>query len=98
MPAALPDRADGMDDIARPKPVAARKPGIAGGAAADLPAFLEKLGPGRAMDRAVHAAAAQQRAVGGVDDRVDGQFGDVPFDHFDSPGHASIVATIIPNL
>jgi hypothetical protein len=49
------------------------------------------------VDGAVNPAAAQQRAVGGVDDRVDRQVGDVPFDDFDALGHAAIVATIIPN-
>ena len=36
------------------------------------------------VDRAIDAAATQQRGIGGIDDRVDGKRGDVPLDDCDS--------------
>jgi hypothetical protein len=68
--AALPDRADGMNDIPRPKLVAMGDLGVAGLAATKRAAFGEQPEPGRAMDRAIDPAAAEQRAIGGVDDGV----------------------------
>ena len=60
-----------MDDMLRRQPIAARDLGRAGLAAAEGAAFGEQFRPGRAMDRAVDAAAAEQAAVGGIDDGVD---------------------------
>ncbi len=51
--------------------------GAAGRAAAERAAFVQQVGSGGAMDGAVDAAAAEQRAVGGVDDGVDVKRGDV---------------------
>ena len=68
---AAPDRADRVDHMAGGQPIAARDPRLAGRAAADLAAFLEKLRTGGAMDGAVDAAAAEQALVRGVDDRVE---------------------------
>ena|SRR6266851_1690619 len=45
-------------------------------------AFRKKLRPGRAMDRAVDATAAEQRGVGGIDDGVNAQARDVGDDDF----------------
>ena len=45
-------------------------------------AFGEKLRPGRAMDRTIHAAPAEQRPIGGVDDGVNAQCRDVGDDDF----------------
>ena len=59
------------------QPIAARDLGRAGLAAAERPAFGEQLRSRRAMDRAIDAAAAEQRAVRRVDDRVDVERGDV---------------------
>jgi len=42
-----------------------------------LAAFVEQLRPRRTMDRAIDAAATEQAAVGGVDDRVDFECRDV---------------------
>ncbi len=77
MAAAVPDRADDVDHMARRQPVTAGDPGIAGVAAAERFTFGEQFGTGRAMDRTVDTAAAEQGGVGGVDDRVDGERGDV---------------------
>jgi hypothetical protein len=40
-------------------------------------AFRKKFGPGRAMDRPIDAATAQQRGIRGVDDSVNAQARDV---------------------
>src|SRR5207248_1710879 len=58
-------------------------PRLARGAASERAALGEQLGPRGAMNRAVHAAAAEQRRVGGVDDGVDGLLSDVALDSFD---------------
>src|SRR4051812_3825834 len=75
--AAVPHRTDRVDDVTRRQPVAARdfrRPGLA---AAKRAAFGQQLRPCGTMDRAVDAAAAEQRRVRGVDDRVDDEGGDV---------------------
>ena len=46
-------------------------------------AFGEQLGPRGAMDRAIDAAAAEQRGIGGVDDGVNAKRGDVGDDDFE---------------
>jgi hypothetical protein len=53
--------------------------------AADLLASGQDLCAPAAVDRAVHAAAAQQRRVGGVDDGVDLLLRDVAL-HEEQPG------------
>ena len=68
--AAVPDRPDGVNYMLRRESVASGDFGIAGGAAAEAAAFGEQLRPSRAMDRAVDAASAQQRAIRSVDDGV----------------------------
>lgn len=77
MAATVPDRADGVDHMPRRQPVAAGDPGIPGVAAAERAAFGEQFGAGRAMDSTVDAAAAEQGRIGGIDDRIDGERGDV---------------------
>src|SRR6185437_663239 len=83
MLSALPDRADRMDDVTRRQPVAARDPRFSGGTAAERPAFGQKLRPGRAVNRAIDAAATEQRRVGRVDDRVDIERRDIDVARFD---------------
>src|SRR3546814_213749 len=46
--------------------------------------------PGRAVDRAVHAATAEQRFVGGIGDRVDRERGDVAFNDLDAHRRAGM--------
>ena len=53
---------------------------LAGRAAAEPAAFLHQPRPRRAMDGAVHAAAAKQAGIGGVHDGVDLQPRDVALD------------------
>src|SRR5262249_3814420 len=64
------DRSDGVDHEARPETTAARDLRIAGRAAAEAAALVQDRGPTRAVDRAVDAAAAEERRVRGVHDRV----------------------------
>jgi len=77
VPAVAVDRADGVDDEAGRQPPAARQLGVAGGAAAELAALGQDRGSAGAVDRAVDPAAAQQRRVGRIDDRVGRLRGDV---------------------
>jgi hypothetical protein len=78
-----------MQYMARLEPVAAGGANLADRAAhAGLQlrqgkAFFEQLRAGGAVDRAVDAAAAEQGFVGGVDDGVHVQFGDVALPDFD---------------
>src|SRR2546427_11407456 len=75
--AAAPDRADRVDDPARRQGVTARQPHLAGRTAAEPAALLPQARAGCAMDGAVHAAAAEQARVRGVDEGVDVERGDV---------------------
>jgi hypothetical protein len=59
-----------MNHMPRRQPIAIRDFSVAGFAALQHAAFAEKFGPGRAMDRAIHATAAQEGRVCGVDDGV----------------------------
>src|SRR4051794_13684139 len=66
-----------MDYMLRRQPVALCDLGVAGLTALERTAFRQKLRSCGPMDRAVHAAAAQQRTVGSVDDGVNAQARDV---------------------
>src|SRR6267378_7854 len=86
--AAVPDRAHGVDDPARRQRVAVGEAHLAGRAAAEPTALLEKPGSGRAVDGAVHTAAAEQARVRGVHDRVHVEAGDVVAPESDAPARA----------
>ena len=77
---AVPDRTNGMDDELGRQPISPGEPGFAGRAPSQQAAFLEQLSPRGAVDRAIDTAAAEQGRVGRVDDRVDGERGDVSLD------------------
>jgi len=66
----VPHRADGMNHMPCRKPVTPGDFGVSGRTAVQSAAFGEKLGPGRAMDGAIDATAAEQGRVGGVDNGV----------------------------
>ena len=66
-----------MNDVTGGELVARGDLGLAGAATAKLTAFRKQAGAGLAMDGPVHAAAAQQRRIGGVDDGVNRLPGDV---------------------
>src|SRR5262249_21760980 len=86
-PAAVPYRSHGMDYVLCRHPEDLRDPGLPGRASAQRPAFFEQLRPGRAVDRAVHAAAAEQGRVRGVDDGVERQRHDIDLSRFKSLAH-----------
>jgi hypothetical protein len=75
--AAVPDRTDSMNHMPRRQPITSGDLGVAGAAAVERPAFRQQLRSGRAMNGAIHPATAKQRAVGGVDNGIDAQAGDV---------------------
>ena len=75
--AAVPDGADRVDDVARRKVARGGGLRLAGLAAAEPPALLQDRWPAGAVNGAVDAAAAEQRPVGRVDDRVCGMLRDV---------------------
>lgn len=57
----MPDRADGVDHVLGREPIAFGDLGVAGLAAVQGPALGEQLGARGAMDRAIDAAASEQR-------------------------------------
>jgi len=67
--------------------MAAGELGIARLAATQPSALGQQLGTGGAMNRAVDAPAAEQRRVGGVDDRINPQRGDVGAQRAQDGGH-----------
>src|SRR5512133_218237 len=83
---AVPDRAHRMDDEAGRHAMAAGQLRLSRRAAPQAPAFLQQARSRRAVDGPVHAAAAQQVAVRGVDDGVHGEGGDVGLHHLQAPG------------
>ena len=69
-PAPVPDRARRMDHIFGGKPVSLRDLCLSRLASVQRAAFSQQLRSGRAVDRAVYPAPAQQRSIGGVDNGV----------------------------
>jgi hypothetical protein len=78
-----------VDHPAGGEPPGCRRDGLARGqpspvaAGPQVPALGQDLRAALAVDRAVDAAAAEQRRVGRVHDRVDAFLGDVAGDQFD---------------
>ena len=75
--AVAPDWANGVEDEFGGKAEAGSDFRVAGLAAVEMAAGFEKLRAGGAVDGSVYASAAEQRGVGGVDDGIDGELGDV---------------------
>ena len=71
-----------MDDVLRRKAVAAGDLRLAGRATLQRTAFGQQFRPGGAVNRPVHAAAAEQGFVGRVDDGIDRQPGDIALGEF----------------
>lgn len=88
--AAVPDRPHGVDDVLGRESVARRESGLAGGTAAQGPAFLKKLRPCGPMDGAVDTAATRKLLVGGIDDGIDRKGGDVCFENLHTLGHRRV--------
>ena len=76
----VPHGAHRMDDVFGWKAVALRRLGLAGGTAVEGAALGQQFRAGRPVDGPVHPAAPQQGCVGGVDDGVNLQRGDVSGD------------------
>ena len=66
-----------MDHVPGLEAITARDLGAAGVAAAERTAFGQQFRPSRAVNGAIDAAAAEQRAVGGIHDCIDIERGDV---------------------
>jgi hypothetical protein len=56
----MPHRTDSVNDMSRRKPVSVGDLGAAGLTAMECAAFGKKFGPGRAMDRPIDTATAEQ--------------------------------------
>ena len=84
-PAARPNRPDRVNDMAGLELESRRDFRVARWAAAELPAGLKELRPGRAVNRAIDPAAARELGIGGVDDRIDVERRDVGDEDFE-PG------------
>ena len=75
--AAVPDRADRVNDMPRRKAVSAGDLGLARRASIKGAALLEQFAAGSAMNRAIHTAATEQGFIRGVDDRINAQCRDI---------------------
>jgi hypothetical protein len=64
--------------------------GVAGLAASQFAALGEEVGAGGPVDGPVDPATAEQRRVGGVDDRVDPLLGDVALGRFDAAAASNL--------
>ena len=82
-PPAAPHGTHRVDHVLGPEAVASREARLTGGATAQRPAHLEQPWAGRAMDRTVHPAAAQECRIGRVHDCIHGLSGDVALHRFD---------------
>src|SRR5258708_6346891 len=80
---AAPYRTHGVDDVPGREPVTARDLRITRRAAAEQTAFGEQLRTGGTMDRTVDTSSAEEGRIGGVDDGVDGERGDVGLTRFE---------------
>src|SRR5262249_41965252 len=89
--AAVPDRADRMDYVFRRQLVAFGDAGVASGTAAQLAALFQEPRPGGPVDRAIDAAAAQERFVRRVHNRVHFLLCDVALDDFKSFGPSTFI-------
>src|SRR5205814_8392670 len=76
-----PHRADRVNDPLCRQVIAFGDFCLPGGAALELTAFLEQLRSRSAMNRAIHAASAQQACVGGIDDTVHLLLRNISFDN-----------------
>ncbi len=77
---AVPDRADGMDDMPRRQPIPAGDLGAAGFAAVQHPALVREFRSGGAVNGTVDPAAAKQRAIGSVYNRINAKLRDISDD------------------
>src|SRR3954470_1770111 len=83
MRTAAPDRTDGVDDVLCRQTVTACDPCLSGRTAADAATLFEKFGTGGTVNRTIDSAAAEERGIRGVDDRIDVESGDAAAMQFD---------------
>jgi hypothetical protein len=81
--APAPDRSDGVEHVPRPQTTGTCCLGVARPATAELSALPQDRRAAGAVDGAVDAAAAEQRRIGGVHDRMHILLGDVADDELD---------------
>ena len=81
-PSAVPDRPNRVNYVPCGKAMSSGQTGAPGWASVEGPAFLYQTGAGGPMDRPVDHAAAEQGGVGGVDDGIHFERGDVALDDF----------------
>lgn len=74
---APPDGTRGVEDVLRGEAIALGQLGLPGLAAPQGAALRQQVRPGGAVDGPVHAAAPQERAVGGVDNSLRVGLGDI---------------------
>ena len=79
--AAVPDGANGMYHPPGGQPESGRYAGLPRGTAIERTAGRQQFGTGCTMDGAIHTAPPEQRLVGGIDDGVRIQAGDVTDDN-----------------
>src|SRR5512133_410049 len=92
MLAVFPDRTDCVDDMPGGQIIAPGELGVAGFAAAQSGAFLQQPRPGGPVNGAVDATATQQGVVGGIDDGIHCQGGDVGLNNFDGSFHRFLIS------
>ena len=68
---AVPDGAHGVNDVTRREAIRPGQLGLPGSAAPEQHAFAQQLGTRSAVNRSVYSSTAEQRRIGGVDDRID---------------------------
>ena len=81
VPASVPDRADRVDDVPCGELVTTGDLRVACGTAAERTALGQQFGSRATVDGPVNASPAEQRGVGGVDDRINVKRRDVGDDH-----------------
>lgn len=74
----MPYGTDRMNDISSWKTIRAGDAGFSSEATVELSTLTEQFRSRRPVDGSVNTSAAEQRRVGGVDDRVDALVRDVP--------------------
>jgi len=80
----LPGWSDGVNDMSGWQPIALGHFCLTGGAALLVAACVQKFRASRAVDGAGDPAAAKQVAIGGIDDCIDSQMGDVILNDFNN--------------
>jgi hypothetical protein len=87
-----------VDHVARGKLETRRDLGLSGVAAAELGAGLAQFRSRGAVDGAVDPAAAEQCLIGGVDDGVEFEPGNIALDDGDAMGHDAIARPNWPSI